>query len=132
MLLHKTADTEFFGVKSFDQLPHPLRPFLEGAAPRAELFGAQIVLLKSLGHRVSGANPHFQGEVDTGGVNRIDEAECITGQNPAVARVRLRHIRKLFRRFDTSDLCRSIEASPQTWALFQFFKVNLFRLASSL
>ncbi len=74
VLLHESADAEFFGVEGVDQFADPADSFFERWDPVAELSSTDIILLQTGDDRITSPNAHLQGKVDSRGVDRIDEA----------------------------------------------------------
>ena len=72
---------------------HPVDALIEPVAPRAKLRGDGVALRQSLVNRVGGQFARSQREQHAGGIQRIEEAERVADQHPAVAGALTRAVR---------------------------------------
>ena len=84
MLFHKPPNAELLRVERVHKFANPLCSFIKGLGPRTQLRPTQIIILDPLHHGITGTHAHFECEVDTRRINRVDEPISIAHQYPTV------------------------------------------------
>src|SRR5690349_10289680 len=95
-LLHEAAEAEAV-VEFAHQAPHAVHAACEIARPLAELRGAGVAALESLGHGVGRELPTLEREQYAGRIKRIEKTKGIADEHPAVAGRLPRAVRIVFR-----------------------------------
>ena len=96
MLLHEPAEAEAV-VELADQPPHPVHALHEARLPLAELRRRGVALGQPLGDRVGRQLARLERQQHARRIERIEEAERIADQHPAVAGRLLRAVRVFLR-----------------------------------
>ena len=97
VVLHDVAEAESVVVLAH-QPPHAIHALVEQRAPLAELRGGRVARRQPFDDRVGGLLAGSKRQQHAGGIQRVEEAERVADEHPAVAGDLLRPVRIVLRR----------------------------------